>query len=132
MVFEFNKKIYGFECDVYGHLNNANYLQVYEAARAEALVGMDLPIAKLLELGYMIFLIKIEIEYKKAVQLEDTVKVFTSIVEHNRMKAIWKQEIFDSKGNLCNTAIVTGVYTTDGKPTRIDKNTCEHFDRFVM
>ena len=131
MIFEFRKKIYGYDCDIYGHLNNATYLQAYEAARSEALNEMGMPISKLLEKGYMLFLIKVEILYKKAVKLEDIIKINTEIIEHNRMKSVWKQDLYNSDDELCSSACVTGVYVSNGKPTRIDKNLYEFFDKFV-
>jgi len=131
MIFSFEKKIYGFDCDVYGHLNNANYLQIYEAARAEALNSMGMPIAKLKEMNIMLFLIRVEIEYKKGIELEDTVTVKSSIIEHNKLKSIWKQEVYNSQGQLCSTALVTGVYVTEGKPVRIGNELFEYFDKYV-
>ena len=132
MIFEFKKKIYGFECDVYGHLNNANYLQIYESARAEALNDMGMPVAKLREMNIMLYLVKVEITYKKGVALEDTVKVLSKVIENDRSKAIWSQEIYDSTGELCSIAKITGVYVSNGKPTRIDKSLCEFFDKFIQ
>ena len=131
MIFEFSKKIYGFDCDVYGHLNNACYLQIYEAARAEALNSMGMPIAKLKKMSIMLFLIRVEIDYLKGVELEDTITVKSRVVEHNRLKSIWKQEIYDSTNRLCSRAVVTGVYVSEGKPVRIEKELFEYFDKFV-
>ena len=131
MIFEFTKKIYGYDCDVYGHLNNACYLQIYEAARAEALNSMGMPIAKLREMNIMLFLIRVEIDYKKGVELEDTITVKSRVVEHNKLKSIWKQEIYDSHNQLCSTAVVTGVYVSEGKPVRIGNELFEYFDKFV-
>ena len=131
MIFNFSKKVYGYECDVYGHLNNANYLQVLEAARAEALTEMDMPIAKLKELGIMLFVVKIEIEYKKGVELEDKVCVKSKVLKHNRLTALWFQEIYNSKNELCSSALVTGAYVSNGKPTRISRDLCAYFDKFV-
>ena len=131
MIFEYKKKVYGYECDVYGHLNNANYLQIYEAARAEALIEMRMPIAKLKEMNVMLFLVKAEIEYKKGVELEAVVTVKSKIIENNRLKSLWQQEIFNPKGELCSRVIVTGAYVSDGKATRISKELCDFFDGFV-
>ena len=131
MTFTLNTKIYGYQCDVYGHLNNANYLQLYEAARAEALTEMELPVAKLLQIGIMLFIIKIEIEYKKAVELEDNITIKSKIIHNDRLKAIWEQEIYNSAGERCSTAKVTGVYVTDGKPTRISKEMQNFFEKYV-
>ncbi len=131
MVFKFKKKIYGFECDVYGHLNNANYLQIYESARAEALEEAGMPIRKLKETGYLIFLIKVEIEYKKGIQLEDIITVHSSVIENNRLGSLWVQKIYNSAGELCNIVYVRGVYVKDNKPSRISQELKVFFDKFL-
>ena len=119
MKVEYYKKIYGFDCDVYGHLNNSSYLKVYEEARAEALNKLSLSIRDLLESGIHIYLTKIELNFLKAVELEDTVRIITQIEKSNRLRATWKQEIFNSKNELCNMAIVEGVFVKEGKPFRL-------------
>ncbi|MCL1827705.1 MAG: acyl-CoA thioesterase [Candidatus Cloacimonetes bacterium] len=131
MIFEYKKKVYGYECDVYGHLNNAIYLQIYEAARAEALSSMSMPVAKLLEQNVMLYLVKVEIIYKKGVGLEDTVTVKSHVSQNDRLKAIWQQEMHNSSGELCSTATITGVYVSNGKPYRISPELCVFFDKFV-
>jgi len=131
MIFSFRKKIYGYECDVYGHLNNANYLQVFEAARSEVLKDIGLSIATLKKYNISIYLIKIELEYKKSVELEDTVTIRSKIVQNNRIKALWKQELYNGREELCSTAIISGVYVSNGKPTRIDKELCARVDSFL-
>jgi len=44
MIANFRKRIYGYECDLYGHLHNTNYLNILEAARSEALVDVGMPV----------------------------------------------------------------------------------------
>ena len=131
MTFEYKKKIYGYECDVYGHLNNAVYLQIYEAARAEALIAMDMPIAKLKELGIAIFVVKAVIEYKKGILLEDTITVKSSCTKFDRLYTIWVQEIYNASGELCSTVEITAAFTKEYKPHRISKELMEHFERVI-
>ncbi|MDZ4182377.1 MAG: acyl-CoA thioesterase, partial [Candidatus Cloacimonadaceae bacterium] len=72
MIFEYQKRIFGYDCDVYGHLNNSSYLQLLEAARAEALITMDMSISRMRELDLQIFILRFELDYLKAIDLEDT------------------------------------------------------------
>jgi YbgC/YbaW family acyl-CoA thioester hydrolase len=119
MVFTFEKRIYGYECDAYGHLNNASYLQLLEAARSEALYGMKMSINQLREKGIFIYLTHLEIDYLKGIKLEETVKVKTWIEKGNRLRAIWIQEVYDSKDELCSRAHIHGAFIKDGKPYRL-------------
>ena len=125
--FNFHKKIYGYECDVYGHLNNAIYLQIYEAARAEALFEMNLPIAKLKEMNIAVFVIKAEIHYKKGILLEETVTVKSMMSSLDRLNSIWEQEIYNSNDELCSNVTIHAVFVSDNKPTRISKKLEEYF-----
>ena len=129
-MFIHKRKIYGFLCDIYGHLNNSSYLQIYEEARSEALIEMGFPISKLIELDFQIYLTRVELFYKKGIPNDEIITVKTSIAEMNRLKATWKQEIYDSKGELCNSAFIDGVYIKNGKPNRIDKDIYCIFEKF--
>ncbi len=128
---EHKRKIYGFMCDVYGHLNNANYLFLYEEARAEGLEKIGIPIRDLNKKGISIYLTEINIKFIKSVMLEDTVTIKSKIIKHNRLKSVWEQKIFNSKGELCNIATVTGVFVKNGKPFRIPIEIFEIFDNFI-
>ena len=89
-MFDFKRKIYGYECDIYGHLNNSNYLQLLEAARAEALIAMELPVPKLLEYGIAIFVSRIEIDYIKPLEIEEVATVRTKTGKITKVKGIWE------------------------------------------
>ncbi len=123
----YKRKIWGFECDIYGHLNNAKYLQIYEEARADALMQMKIPIKKLREMGISIYLTNVEMEFKNGIQLEENIIVKSNILKISRIVSIWKQEIFDSKNELCNVAIVKGAFIESGKPKRISKELLARF-----
>lgn len=130
MTFEFQKKIYGYECDIYGHLNNANYLQILEAARSEALIDMQLPVAKLLEMGIQIFVIHYELDYLKAVELDAKITVKSYISKMNRLRSVWQQDIYNSDGELCFKSTLEAVFAKGGKAARIDVNMYEHFLKY--
>lgn len=119
MWFEYKAKIYGFDCDIYGHLNNANYQHIYEAARAEMLEEIGLSIAVLLDKGFHIYVRKITLEYLKAVPLGSEVTVKSRIDFINRVRSVWIQEMCSEEGVLYNRAKVEGVFARNGKPVRI-------------
>ncbi|MFO7659978.1 MAG: thioesterase family protein [Candidatus Cloacimonadaceae bacterium] len=118
-MFYFTKRIYGYECDIYGHLNNANYLPILEAARSEALQEMGMPIQKLLDLQWHLYVYRFEIDYIKAIQLEDVIEVRSKVLTLNKVKSSWQQEIYDSKGELCFRSVMTAVFAHNGKPARL-------------
>jgi len=131
MIFEFKKKIYGYECDIYGHMNNANYLMMLEAARSDALSEMDMSIAKLLEMHIQLFILHYELDYLKALDLEDVVTVKSWFYDINRLKGFWRQEVSNSLGELCFTAKFTVVHASGGKAKRLPVDIYEHFKEFM-
>jgi thioesterase III len=131
MIFEYQKKIYGYECDIYGHMNNANYLMMLEAARSEALVQMDMPIAKLLQMKIQLLVLHYELDYIKALGLEETVTVKSWFYDVNRLKGFWRQEVYNAAGELCFTAGFTVVHASEGKAKRLPPELFEHFRQFV-
>lgn len=131
MQFTFKKRIYGFECDIYGHLNNANYLTLLESARSEALQEMGMPIQKLLDIQWHMYILRFEMDYIKALQLEDVVEVRSKVTTLSRVKSTWQQEIYNSKGELCFKAIPTVVFAHNGKPARLIPEIMSVFAKYL-
>jgi YbgC/YbaW family acyl-CoA thioester hydrolase len=132
MIFKYIKRIYGFECDVYGHLNNANYLMLYEAARAEALSEMGMNIAYLKDNGVLMFIVNAEISYKKGLKIDEEVLVKSRLVKHDRLYAYWVQEIYNAESILSSVLNLKIVYVNlDSKPTRISTDMFNFFDKYI-
>ena len=129
---DYKRKIFGYECDIYRHLNNAIYLHIYEEARSDALDQMGMSIQKLNEKNIGIYLIKLELEFIKTIPLGEIITVHSDIIESTRLRATWKQEIFNSKKELCSRAIIKGVFIRDNKPNRLPKDIFEHFNKFIV
>jgi len=129
---KYNRKIFGYECDIYGHLNNANYLHLYEEARADALEDMDMSVGKLSEEGIHIYLSEINLTFKIGLPVGEKVVIDTRMIKATRATSIWKQEIFNNAGKLCNIAIVRGVFIKNGKPFRISKELFEEYKKYIQ
>ena len=129
---KYNRKIFGYECDIYGHLNNANYLHLYEEARADALEQMDMSVGKLSEEGVHIYLSEINLTFKIGLPVGEKVIIDTRMIKATRATSIWKQEIFNSTGELCNTVIVRGVFIKNEKPFRISKELFEDYKKHIQ
>ncbi|HCX72791.1 MAG TPA: hypothetical protein DHM37_03650 [Candidatus Cloacimonas sp.] len=128
---EYKRKIYGYQCDIYGHLNNANYLMIYEEARSELLMKLGYSLEKLKQMGLHIYLTRVELKFKNAVLMEDNIIVKTTIAKINRLHSTWQQQIYNSVGELCNQATIEGVFVKNGKPQRISKEILAKFTSFI-
>ena len=131
MPLTFKKRIYGYECDIYGHLNNANYLPILEAARSEALQEMGMPIQKLLDMHWHLYVLRFELDYIKSIQLEDIIEVKSKVLTLTKVKSTWEQEIYDSRGILCFRAILTVVFAYNGKPARLVPEIFDVFKKYI-
>lgn len=131
MSFTFTKRIYGYECDIYGHLNNANYLPILEAARSEALQEMNVPIQKLLDMQWHLYVHRFELDYIKSIQLEDTITVKSKVLTLNKVKSTWQQEFYNSRGDLCFKALMTAVFAYQGKPARLIPEIYDVFAKYL-
>jgi YbgC/YbaW family acyl-CoA thioester hydrolase len=129
MIKDYQKRIFGYECDMYGHLNNANYLHLLEECRTEAMYDIEMPVEMLLRLGWHVYIRRYEIDYIKPVRLEDIVTVKSRIEEMNRAGSKWLQEVHDSEGKLCFRAYIYIVHIRDGKPARVPDGIWGHFLR---
>ena len=88
---KYNRKIFGYECDIYGHLNNANYLHLYEEARADALEEMDMSIGKLNKEGVHVYLSEINLTFKIGLPVGEKVIIDSRMIKATRATSIWKQ-----------------------------------------
>ena len=129
MIKDYSRRVYGFECDIYGHLNNANYLHILEECRSEALIDVEMPVQKMQDLGWHVYIHRVELEYIKAAMLEDYVTVKSQILELNRARSKWLQEVYNSAGELCLRAHIYVVHVRNGKPARVPDDIWEHFLR---
>ncbi len=119
MIFEYETKIYGYECDIYGHLNNAYYQNIYEAARANMLGDIGLSLHYLFELGIHIYVKRITIDYLRGIRFGTNITVKSRIESLSRVRSLWHQEIYTAEGGLMNMAKVEGVFAKSNKPYRI-------------
>ncbi|MCD4828762.1 MAG: acyl-CoA thioesterase [Candidatus Cloacimonetes bacterium] len=127
----YKRRIWGFECDIYGHLNNAQYLHLYEEARSEALREIGITIEDFRRMGVQIVITRVELEYKRTVPFDEVVEIRTRISFANRLRSTWEQRIFSADGTLCNHALIEGVYLREGRPHRISHEMVKVFGAFL-
>lgn len=109
---ETNLTVRTYECDCYGHVNNAVYLNYLEYGRMAVLEEHGFSLAKLKQMGAIIVVRRIEIDYKAPAREGDRLVIRTCLKDHNKMKGIFSQEIFKQSDQiLVARADVTWVFT---------------------
>ncbi|HEY9595043.1 MAG TPA: thioesterase family protein, partial [Spirochaetia bacterium] len=65
MVHESRLTVRSYECDSYGHVNNAVYLNYLEYARHLYIRDIGIPLSELRAAGYAILVARVEIDYRR-------------------------------------------------------------------
>ena len=120
-IFQSRHKVRSYECDSYGHVNNATYLNFLEFARMEALEAKTLDLDKLKELGFLVLIRRVEIDYKYPARMGDMLVIKTFVRDHKQTSGTFTQEITkESDGKSVVAANVTWVFTNlQGRPIPI-------------
>jgi thioesterase-3 len=102
-------KIRGYHADFYGHVNNARYLEFLEEDRW-ALLESKIDLRKWAERGLIFMVVNINVNYRQAVSVGETLVVTTGVEKIGNKSAVLRQEIF-LKGTekLVTDALVTFV-----------------------
>ncbi|MCF7918582.1 MAG: acyl-CoA thioesterase [Candidatus Cloacimonetes bacterium] len=130
MIHVYRRRVFGYECDIYGHLNNANYLHLYEEARSVFLEDIDLPVRKLMSMGIAIYVTKVNLEFIKGILLESEVVIKSWVVSGSRLRGLWQQEMFVAD-ELCSRITIEGVYASNGKPRRLPPEVWVVFEKYI-
>jgi acyl-CoA thioester hydrolase len=103
-----------YETDQMAIIHHSNYVRWFEEARINFLDQIDLNYYKLEEMGIMIPVLSVSLEYKSSVRFNDTVLI-TSIIElFNGVKLNIKYDIIDEASGILRT-------TGESKHCLVDK-----------
>ena len=121
MISECSLVVRTYECDSYGHVNNANYLNYLEYARYELLKDVGFDYLKAVSAGYGVFIARIEIDYKKPAVTDDRLTIKTWPLKKGAASGTLAQHIYRD-GDVLAEAKVTWVFVDSrGMPVKIPK-----------
>ena len=86
-------KVRGYHADFYGHVNNARYLEFFEEDRWAHLES-TIDLQKWAARGLIFLVVNINVNYRKAVGVGETICVSTEIEKIGSKSAILLQKIF--------------------------------------
>jgi acyl-CoA thioester hydrolase len=119
MITECTLQVRTYECDSYGHVNNANYLNYLEYARYEYLkaVGFDYPQA--ISKGYGTLVARIEIDYKKPALPDDELRIKSWPIKKGAVSGVIAQEIWRGEDLLVAAKVTWAFVDSRGLPVKI-------------
>jgi len=108
-----------YECDMNGHVNNANYLHYLEYARHEFLKAVGFDFAGSVKAGYGLYVTRIEIDYKRSAVLDDRLTIESAPVKKGAVSGVMEQSIRRGDDVMATARVSWAFVDASGKPTRI-------------
>ncbi|QEN05129.1 acyl-CoA thioesterase [Thiospirochaeta perfilievii] len=121
MIYKTEIKVRHYECDAYGHVNNANYLNYLEHARSEFLKQIGFDYASFVAEGYGVYVVKISISYKSSALPEDALDIFTKVTERKKASGVFYQEIKRGETLICVAEVTWASIGKSGRMAPIPK-----------
>ena len=82
-----------YECDAYGHVNNAVYLNYLEFARDEFVRHLGISMSDLLAAGYGLLIARVEIDYRRPATTGDHLRIDTVPLRRTLIGGILRQVV---------------------------------------
>lgn len=98
MIHRIDIKVRGYHLDVFGHVNNARYLEFLEEARW-AIFDNKLALEQLLEDGFAFNVVNINISYRGPAYLHDILTVETNLAKFGNRSATLHQLVKNSSSD---------------------------------
>lgn len=112
-------RVRSYECDSYGHVNNANYLNYLEYGRYEFLKDIGFDYAAMIGAGYGIFVARIEIDYKKPAVTDDELLITSWPIKKGAVSGVLVQEIRRGEDLLAAAKVTWAFVDSKGSPAKI-------------
>ncbi|MBI4538514.1 MAG: acyl-CoA thioesterase [Gemmatimonadetes bacterium] len=111
-----------YELDALGHLNHAVFLNYFEHARFDALEKAGLPPSEFGRDGWVVYVVRVEMEYRREVRLGEKLEVRTEVEEIRNASMTIRQQAFTEGGPdapAVEARVVAVWIGRDGRPARI-------------
>lgn len=125
----YTMKVRAYQCDSYGHVNNARYLEFFEEARWQLISSIELDdYLKDNQLGMVV--VSIFVNYKRPAVPNDNLQIVAQLGEIGNSSFNIHQQINLDSGELVATADVKCVVInlSTNRPQKISDNLRKHLD----
>lgn len=114
--------VHGYHCDLYGHVNNARYLEFLEGARWQTLQGR-VDVEDWHRRGWRFVVVKVEIHYRSPARMGEVLEIDSHLGRVGRASAEFAQTITQAgNGRRVAEATITFVVLDDAtqRPLRLE------------
>ena len=119
MICKCTLRVRTYECDSYGHVNNANYLNYLELARYEFLRDVGFDYLEMIKAGYGVYVARIEIDYKKPAVTDDDLIIKSWPIKKGAVSGTLAQQVWRGDDLLADAKVTWAFVDSKGMPTKI-------------
>ena len=120
MIHTIEIKIRGYHLDLFGHVNNARYLEFLEEARWDAF-EKTVNLEELARRGWAFTVVNINISYRRPALMNDVICVQTQVTKWGRRSAVIRQTVV-LKGTdtvVADADVTFVIYDTNSQKTAV-------------
>ncbi|MDR2444725.1 MAG: acyl-CoA thioesterase [Spirochaetaceae bacterium] len=119
MISERKIRVRTYECDSYGHVNNANYLNYLEYARFEFLRDINFDYPGMIKAGYGVFVARVEIDYKRPALMDDEILIQSWPVKKGAVSGVIAQKITRGDDTIVEAKVTWAFVDERGVPSKL-------------
>jgi acyl-CoA thioester hydrolase len=108
-----------YECDTYGHVNNAVYLNYLELARHGYLRDNGVSIPELRASGFSLLVSRVAIDYRLPATTDDALEVLTRPLRMGRVGGVLAQRILRGSHLVAEAEVTWVCVNAQGRPARL-------------
>lgn len=119
MTHEISFRVRTYECDSYGHVNNAVYLQYLEYARWQFLKDIGFDYERARKAGYGTYVARVEIDYKSPAFTDDMLSIRSTSVKKGAVSGTIEQVIARGADIIARARVTWAFVNANGRPVKI-------------
>jgi acyl-CoA thioester hydrolase len=108
-----------YECDSYGHINNAVYLNYLEHARIRFLDDLPVPYAELRRRGVGFVVTRICMDYRAQVGSGEILRIETRPIQKQKVRMVFQQSVYREAKLVAEAEVTWACIDEGGKLIRI-------------
>ena len=119
MKHETTLKVRSYECDSYGHVNHAVYVNYLEHARIEYLHAAGFDYEGMVAAGYFMVVARLEIDYRRPTFANDELRIETEPARTRRASGTMRQTVRRGDEVVASGMATWCVVDREGRPARL-------------
>jgi acyl-CoA thioester hydrolase len=114
-----NLTVRSYECDSYGHVNNAVYLHYLEFSRHAYLRDNGISMDELRASGYGLIVARVAIDYRFPAKTDDELSIVTRALRKTRIGGVLGQRILRGERIVAEAEVTWVCVDARGRPARL-------------